>query len=270
MLDKLTYVNHLNETVTFGVPGILIDKNDVRDYEWNYNSQYNQITGFNRNNAKKKLPVLIYGSNRNTIANRMFEVIEKDVLANTPGKLYSGDYYLPGFFYGSSKKDYNNPNFLRVTLTFVTNQTKWIKGQRYIYRLGESQESGIGVDYPFDYPFDYGSPVDIKNLVNTGFVPSNFIIQIYGPVANPSVVIGGDVHKVNVTLLSNEYLVIDSINKTIVKTARNGTKTNEFYHRDIGNYVFEKIKNGSNSVVINPACNVDITVLEERSEPAWT
>lgn len=269
MLDRLTYINHLNESISFGIGNILIDKNDIRDYEWTYNSQYNKITGFNRAISKKKLPVLIYGSERNATANRLFEVIEKDVLANKSGKLYSGDYYLPGFFYGSAKKDYNDKRFLKLTLTFVSTQNKWINSRSYVFRSWEETESE-GLDYPFDYPFDYASPIDIKNLTNTGFVPSNFIIQVYGPAINPSVMIGGDIHKVNITLDTNEYLTIDSVAKTVVKTARNGNKTNEFYNRDLDHYIFEKIKVGNNSVVIQPECNVDIAVLEERSEPAWT
>ena len=270
MLDKLTYVNHLNESVVFGENHILIDKNDFRNYEWAYNSQYNKIMGFKRSTSKKTLPVLVYGDDRNTIANRLFEVIEKDVLANKPGKIYAGDYYLTGYFYASQKNDYNDKRFLKVNLTFITTQTKWVNSKSYVFRSYESPVGEDGFDYPFDYPFDYGSPINTQNLINQGFVPSNFIITIYGAVENPTVSIGGDVHKVNVTLGNNEYLTIDSVNKTIVKTARNGSKINEFMNRDLEHYVFEKIKSGSNSVVVNPPCNVDITVLEERSEPAWT
>lgn len=268
MLDKLTYVNHLNESVSFGARNILIDKNNLRDYEWSYNSQYDKITGFKRGVSKRKLPVLIYGEQRNSIANRMFEIMEKDILANTPGKLYSGDYYLQGYFYGSTKTDYNDKRFLKLTLNYISTQTKWIYSKKHMFGQRGSNESGLG--YPFDYPFDYSSPVNAQTFINTSFVPSNFIIQVYGPVTNPSVIIGGNVHKINVEVQVNEYLTIDSLNKNAVKTARDGSKTNVYPNRDLGSYLFEKIKNGSNSVVISPPCAVDITILEERSEPAWT
>lgn len=269
MLDTLTYINHLNEAVTFGVGDILIDKNDVRDYEWSYNPQYNRILGFKRQITKKTLPVLIYGANRNETANRLFEIIEKDVLANQSGRLYSGNYYLSGFFYGSRKESYNDARFLRTKLTFVTTQTRWIYSKTYVFRTWDGGED-TGFDYPHDYPIAYGSPISIQNLTNTGFVPSNFLIRVYGPVQNPSVIIGGDVHRVYCTLMASEYLEIDSINKTIIKTAANGNKSNQFLHRDLDHYVFEKIKSGVNTVSVVPPCSVDITILEERSEPAWT
>ncbi len=270
MLEKITYTNHLNESVVFGENGILISRNDVRDYEWGYNSQYNKITGFKRTVTKKTVPVLIYGENRNTLANHLFEVIEKDVLAGKNGRLIIGDYYMEGYFYGSKKSYYNDPRFLKFNLTFITTQNKWINGKTYVFRPDSIETGGDGLDYPFDYPHNYGSPIGVQNLINTNFVPSNFVIEIYGPASNPSVIIGGDVHRVYCTLQDNEYLTIDSLNKTITKTTINGTKVNQFYNRDIENYVFEKVKTGENSVIITPSCNVSITLLEERSEPAWT
>lgn len=270
MFDKLTYINHLNESIVFGENGILIDKNDIRDYEWNYNSQYQKIAGFTQKISKKKLPVLIYGDKK-TIANRLLEVIEKDVLANEPGKLYAGNYYLSGYFIASAKTDYNRKDILKLTLTFVCNGSNWINSSSYVFRTwdeGEEQELGLG--YAYDYPYDYTSPISTQNFRNLGFMPANFIINIYGPVVNPSVIISGHVHSVNIALAANEILTINSVDKTIVKTDAQGRKTNQYANRDLDHYVFEKIPAGLNTLVVNPVCNVDITVLEERSEPAWT
>ncbi len=269
MLEKLTYINHLNERIVFGEGDILIGKNDMRDYEWNYETQYNKVLGFRRTITEKRLPVLVFGDNRVQTANRMFEIIEKDILAGKPGKLYAGNYYLAGYFNASEKETYNDRRFYKTTLKFVTTQRRWIYSRSFLFREDAAPQSG-SLDYPHEYPFDYVSSSDIKNFTNTAFVPSDFIIKAYGPVTNPSVIINGDVHKVFCELRSNEYLEINAMEKTITRTTASGATVNEFANRDTQHYIFEKIPTGECNVVITPTCNVDITILEERSEPAWT
>ena len=269
MFEKLTYINHLNEEIVFGEGNILVSRNDIRDYEWGYETRYNKVLGFKRGISQKSLPVLVFGENKTAIANRMFEVIEKDLLAGKAGKLYVGDYYLSGYFNASRKKDYNDKYYLKTTLKFVTTQYHWIHESTFIFREGGGGSTSGLLDYPHPYPFDYVSNTDIKNFTNTGFVPSDFIIRIYGSVTNPSVIINGDVHRVYCELRGNEYLDINSMDKTIIRTTGSGAKVNEFANRDTQSYIFEKIPTGDCSVVINPTCNVDITLLEERSEPAW-
>lgn len=38
MLEQLKYVNHLGEVIEFGKKGTFANSNDLRDYEWTYDS----------------------------------------------------------------------------------------------------------------------------------------------------------------------------------------------------------------------------------------
>lgn len=126
-MDKMKYINSKGETVSFGDGNILLDNNDVRDYEWSFNSLYKKIVGFERKTSKRKLKVLIYGKDARSTADIISGIFEADIEATKPGRLYIGDYYCNGYIYGSTKKDYNKDGILLLELKFVTDESKWIK-----------------------------------------------------------------------------------------------------------------------------------------------
>ena len=84
MLDKFYYLNNFGEKINFGMDGIYACYNDLRDYEWSYESSNNIITGFIRGIKTKKLPVIfLSGSGEKTrkLRNKAYEIAEKDILA---------------------------------------------------------------------------------------------------------------------------------------------------------------------------------------------
>lgn len=268
MYEHLKYVNHLNEVVEFGKGNILVNRNDFRDYEWNFATQYQKLSAFNKQPSKKNLPFLIFGANAKATANKVHEILEKDILAIVPGRLYSGEFYLRGYFYASSKSEYLRGDVFRGNLLFVTDQNFWIKEDKYVFRLSDEEIQG-GHGYDYGYPYDYSSSVNVQNLYNTGFMDTNFEMVVYGPVTNPILTVSGHSYAVEVDLLANEYLTINSADKTIIRTTARGEKVNEFSHRNLENYVFQKMPAGVNRVVTNAPFNYDITLLLERSEPLW-
>lgn len=266
MLEKLKYINHLNEEVVFGEKGLIVGTNDLRNFVWSYNSQFSKIQSFAKKIVKKTLPFVIYGGSE--FANRTFETFEKDVLAGKAGRLYIGDYYIKGYFCESKKSVYHN-GIIKGTLSFVTDQNSWIKETDYTFRMNdETLQQGLG--YSYDYPYDFTPMVNVQGLNNTSFTPCEFIMTMFGPAKNPTININGSPYHVDVELLDNEYLVINSYEKTIVKVDTKGNKSNEFHNRDIDNYVFKKIDTGDNKITTNQDMDYNITLLLERSEPAWT
>ncbi len=269
MYEHFKYVNHLNEVVEFGKGNILVNQNDFRNYEWNFSTQYQKLSAFNKQPSKKNLPFLIFGPDTRATANKMHEIFEKDILAIIPGKLYCGDFYLRGYFYSSNKSEYLRKDVMRGSLQFITDQNFWIKEDKYLFRLSDEAAQG-GHGYDYGYPYDYASSVNVQDLYNTGFIDTNFEMVIYGPVSQPVITVSGHSYEVNVNLIANEYLTINSADKTIVRTTARGEKVNEFSHRSLDSYVFQKMPKGVNKVVTNAPFNYDITLLLERSEPVWT
>ncbi len=275
MLERLKYKNHVNEVFEFGKDGIFVDTNDLRDYEWSVSTKGRRISAFDYAIANKSLPITIICPTveESTAAkNRLYEVVEKDVLAQQHGQVILGDYYMKCFITKSKKDEYlTNKRHLKLTLTLTTDFPFWTKETKFSY--GAVEDVGAVqpfLDYPMDFQYDYFSDMTTKAAKNTGFVPSNFKLVIYGACVNPSVSIADHVYQVNCIVGEGEYLTIDSSAKKIYLTARDGTTSNRFNNRNRSSYVFEKIPPGQNFVSWNGEFGFDVILLEERSEPKWT
>lgn len=269
MRDVFKYINHKGEVINLGSGNIIVNSNSLRDYEWSYSTARKGISAFKRKSAGKSFPCIVYGPSRNSIANRIFEVFEKDVLANEPGTLYYGEYYIKGYMFASKKSDYSNNGSLKLNISFIAETGGWVKETKYIYRKSDvSEERGLG--YKYDYPYDFLSSLNTQNLYNLSFVDQDMKIVIYGHIKTPSLIIGGHLYEVDVEIYRNEYLTIDTKEKTVVKTTATGQIVNLFSKRNIDSYIFQKIKPGENTVIpSSDEMQFDIILLDERSEPKW-
>lgn len=268
MIEKIIYENHQKERIVFGEAGLFVNENALRDFTWNITSKNDRISSFSKKITKISLPVVILDDV--ALANRIFEVMEKDVLAEQYGRFYIGDYYLQCYCTGSKKKDYlKKKGMLNLTLDFQTDKPMWFKETEFVYPIVGTMDAGF-LDYPHDYPYDFCAQVDTKEVNNSNFVASDFVMRIFGYVQNPTVYIAGHAYTVNVAVDTGEYLTIDSSNKTIVLTKQDGTKVNCFNARNKESYVFKKIDTGSSILTLSTPFLLSITLLAERGEPLWT
>lgn len=274
MLERLKYKNHLNEVVDFGKDGIFVNTNDLHDYEWTVTKKSDRIAAISKGITTKKLPIVIIcdtEENGTAARNRLMEVVEKDVLAFSPGQIILGDYFFKCYVTKSEKKNYLvTKRWMEVTLTLTSDFPYWIKEK--VIPFGASSTTGTSGedDFPYDYPFDYMESSNSSPVNNTNFVASNFRLRIYGACTNPAIIIGNHTYKVNCTVNAGEYLTIDSTTKQIYITGVDGSVTNVFNMRDRGSYIFEKIPVGMNTVAWGGNYGFDLILLEERSEPKWT
>lgn len=272
MLEKIRYKNHVNEIIDMGTGTIFVNENDLHDFSWSVTSKNDRISAFKKGIVKKTIPLQIVCESEAEgieIRNRIFEIMEKDVLAMQHGRFIIGDYYLKCYVTGSKKSEYlKNKGMMSVSLTVQTDYPEWVKETITTFNYGAGTQ-GTNLDYNNDFPYDYTSNLLGQMLENTSFKESNFIINIYGASTNPKVTIAGHDYEVNVTFAANEYLTINSIDKTIVLTKTDGTKVNCFNLRNRNSYIFEKIPAGTNLVGANGNFKFDITLLDERGEPKW-
>lgn len=276
MLEQLKYKNHVNEVFEFGKDGIFVDMNELHDYEWTVTKKGNRISSLDYAISKRKLPVVIIcDTEAKGIAarNKLMEVVEKDVLAMKHGRIIIGDYYFRCFVTKSQKKNYlTTKRWMEITLTLTTDFPYWVKESTMQFgnRLPSEVSVGKNLDFAHDLPYDFYSGFNMRDLVNTGFVGTNFKIIIYGTATNPAVFIGGHEYGVNCDIGENEYLTIDSLSKQVYLTGNTGEITNKFNDRNKDSYIFEKIPPGSNPVSWTGDFGFDIILMEERSEPKWT
>lgn len=271
MIEKLQYINHQNEVLDFGENGLYVAENDLRNYRWKPMIQNNKISGFKKEITSKLLPIIIKTENDGVLLkNRLFEIFEKDVIANTPGKIVINGYYLKCFITDNTKSDYMlENNRLKTKVNLTTDFPWWVKESVTKFNYAPSNIKGTNLDYNRDYPYDYASNMLTTALNNTNFVPSNFRLIIYGPCEDPAITIAGHLYKVKTSIASNEFVVIDSTEKTIIKTLADGKKENCFNNREKTSYVFEKIPTGRLNVSSSADFKFDVILLEERSEPKW-
>lgn len=275
MLERLKYKNHIGEVFESGAGGIFVNTNDLRNYEWAVTTKGNRITAMDYSVGTKTLPVIIAcESEADGIAarNRLFEITEKDVLAMQHGRIIIGDYYFKCFVTKSEKSSYlTSKRSMALDLTLTSDHPYWVKETTFVFRkLNDGGLAGRMLDYSFDYPLDYTPTTGSWEINNTGFVGSNFRMIIYGACVDPAVYISGHKYQVNCTVAAGEYLTIDSIAKTVTLTAVDGSVMNKFNDRNRDSYIFEKIQAGTNRVLWEGDFGIDITLLEERSEPKWT
>lgn len=283
MLEKITFMNHINEQLVFGgTDGLYANYSDLHDYAWSYTSENNRISSFTMGIVKKSIPIVICCSSEAqgiSLKNKLMEYAEKDVLANQHGKIIIGDYYLKCFITGSKKGKYLiSDGYMTATLTVTTDYPKWVKESTASFRTSgtvvidgtTTTATKRNFDYNFDFPFDYTSEMKNKTLNNTGFVGTNFKLIIFGAAVNPAVHIAGHTYKVNCEVQAGEHLTIDSLSKTVILTRVDGTEVNEFNHRNRASYIFKEIPSGNNAVTWDGDFGFDVVLLEERSEPKWT
>ena len=274
MLERFDYINSFNETLEFGKDRLFVNENDLRDFAWNITSKNDRISGFKKGIVSKTIPVILKCDSEAEgidLRNRLFEVFEKDVLTNKHGKIYIGDYYLRCFITGSKKSNYLiHKGYMVVSLTVRTDLPEWVKETRSYHSFQTGDVSDF-LDYSYDFPYDYKKQTINANVINESFASSNFVLRIIGKIANPTLYIGGHKIAVNVIVNENEYLTIDSMNKTIVLTEEDGNEVNCFNDRCRDSYVFEKIPAGASEVMtVGEPFDFELTLFEERSEPKWT
>ena len=268
MLDRIKYVNSVNEEIDFGTDGIYISSNDFRNYEWSYNSRYSKIIGFQTKIAKKKLPVTIEGEDANEIANRIFEVIDKDIRNSKPGKVIINDYEMKGYFFASEKKRYLQKGIVKFDLSFVSDNPSW-KKESAPYHFNVQETAAKGLDYNHDFAYDFTSTLYTAQLANPNYTGTDFKLFICGPTVNPIVQIGENTYSVAVNIEVNEYLVIDSVEKTVKVVKADGSTSNAFGSRDKDYNIFAPIAPGANNVSWGSDFSFDVVLIEMRSEPRW-
>ena len=278
MLENFIYENHLGQRFVGLENGVYINGNDLRDYQWSFDTINGRISRFYRKTTNRKLPLTVIcktGDEAVSAKNRLLEIAEADIEAMIPGKIIIGEYYTKGYITESSKSHYMvNRRYCKNDLTFTSenDDSMWYREETHVFLPGSrtQEANGTGTDYPYDYSYDFATSQAVNRIVCDSVRASAFRLKIYGQVTNPAVTINGHTYAVNGTVSKGETLLIDSIAKTITLTTAMGTKINWFDKRNRESYIFQPIHSGINNVSCNGSFGFDLTVIEKRSEPKWT
>lgn len=276
MLEKIKHINSNGEEFDFTKHGIFIDYNNLRDYEWTYETINNRIIGFSKEIVTKTIPIIFSKSDINgkSIKDKIIEHFESDI-----NKVLYGYFELNGYkfyCYCTAVKftEYLiNQRFARCELSFTSDVSYWIKEERFTFVSAATPTEGHDSKrYPHTYSYHYRPRIGQSVLYSQLSMPAHYQIIIYGPVTNPSISIGSNVYQVSVELLANEYLVIDYSNtgtRTITVYHQDGQSEDKFGARSKQFSVFTKIQPGRQPVLWSGDFAFDIVLFDERSQPKW-
>lgn len=271
---EIYYINHSGEKIYLDrKPYYMTQEADILDYEWTYDKKYSTIYNLHKEITEKNITIAIVGNDLDDLQekiNKLFSIMEKDCVDGESGRLYYGEYFIDCIFIESSKESqYIGKNKKVLTFKVVKKSKSWLKeNSTSLVYVEKQDETGHG--YPYGYEYDYLIGFGCSSLIkNTHFIPCDFVLEIKGYAAEPSVTIGENTYKVNVVVNKGETLVINTKKKTITLVKTNGAVINYFSVRDRTRYFWQKIQPGQNTVYWNGEYDMVITLLEERSEPIW-
>lgn len=269
MLEKFTYTNHKQESISLGDPasGIFANANDVRDYDWNHDASNDIIYQFKKGIVTKTIPFVI--PNKGNIRNTLYEIVEKDVIAGVKGSLADRNgYKLKCNIVGIKNIEYLQ-KWYSGDLALVTDDPVWRKETLYTI-LPQAQGSEF-LRYPHPYAYDYLNSLIARNVYIHAPFPVDFRMVIYGPATNPAINIGTNSYVINQTITQGQYIILNAEEKkkTITLVGIDGSETNIFTKRDKSVDVFKPIQPGNNLTSWNGNFGFDVFAIEKRSEPLW-
>lgn len=258
-------------------PYKMLTSTNLFDYTWDYSSQGSsnpRISQVQKNMVSKDISVIVSGKTKQEYLKNLenlLEVIDSDIVNLNKGRLYVGKSYLQCYFVQSKKPDkYLNVKQTTLSLSIISEKGMWIFERKKSFTKMTSEAFIVdGLDYSYDYSFDYANSLVNQKIVNDNYAASDFEMIIYGSCENPAVSIGTHTYEINTTLITGEYLVINSVTKKIYKVKNNGEKVNLFNVRGRDFYIFQKIPVGIMAVTWNGGFGFDINLLSERGEPKW-
>lgn len=219
------------------------------------------------------------------MASAMYDIKEEE-----PGRLIIDDWYMPCWLNSfSTDADYGNIGVM-LSMGVLSRRPYWHRSHSRSFvrqETGGSVVEEIDDERNYNRNYAYNYPKTTHSTIGGGTVSKvvspalcDVRITFEGPVLNPSIRIGSNTYAVNVDVPAGSVLVIDSTAKgergrSIYVKDSKGSQINVFGKRarglqGSGNYVFERVKPGEQSVAIASSCGVTLELIECREWLPWS
>lgn len=246
----------------------------VRADSWDYKAGYRDLSYAARKARKETVTVATLDL---AAADALRLAADADLASMTPGTLDFDGWSQRCYIAGIEAKAVTVGAAV-VELEVVLLDGAWRKKDFYEFRPGAGSGT-VGVGHGYDYGYAYGYPYSeetSREIEVDSIVASPFRIIVYGPAVRPSVTVGGNRYQVSTDVPDGGYLLIDSIEGTVTKAAKNGYKTNALPDAVLGggvgsgSYIFEDIPAGTSAVSYDGSFGWDLEVYREDGAVPWT
>lgn len=204
----------------------------------------------------------------------MRHAFDSDVAAGKPGVLVSGEWSIRSYVV-KSEPSLISKNIVHLDLTVVLADGTWRRKRTAQFTPSSASAAG-GLNYPHNHLHNYSPQRTLASVVNDSTTASDVIITVYGPAANPYVVIGDNRYQVDASVPAGGYMVIDGVEKSIKVVASNGDTSDVFdagvrgSGKGSGEYVFEKLPPGYRQISWANGFGFDLVWFEEEGELPWS
>lgn len=246
----------------------------VRADSWDYKAGYRDLSYAARRARKETVTVAMLDL---AAADALRLAADADLASMTPGTLDFDGWSQRCYIAGIEAKAVTGGAAV-VELEAVLLDGVWRKKDSYEFRPGTGSGT-VGIGHGYDYGYAYGYPYSeetSREIEVDSIVASPFRIIVYGPAVRPSVTVGGNRYQVSTDVPDGGYLLIDSIEGTVTKVAKNGYKTNALPDAVLGggvgsgSYIFEDIPAGTSAVSYDGSFGWDLEVYREDGAVPWT
>lgn len=273
MSMNLHYVSSTGQAFDLKVGHLRTRTADFHNYTWlprGITQQYGEkVYRFDREPVTYSALISVFGSlkERREYLNLLHAAFENDIRTLTPGQIQHGLDSIDCFITFSSTY-YEDP-FTQNEILIYCPYPFWTRSTTHRMTIPEEFEYSY-LDFPYDFQYDYkGTLAGYEVIDNSAVAPAEWIMTIKGPAASPMVYIDDMVIGVYATIGTDEEIVINSKDKTVVKIGNNGMETNLFNSRYKASSIFQQLTSGSHSVMWSGYFEFVLDVFEERSEPLW-
>lgn len=247
----------------------------LRTHAWEVELAAHGIDSASLNASSVQLEATCADLNVLDVAGELFDADVKAV-ASSRSKADSGLLTVDGWsqtaLVTGIEPSYDPPGPAKYTLTVALLDGLWRKRDDVQHFWSDALQPGLDLDYPHDYM----PTTRNASVVNSAVPAMPFEMVIYGPVSEPSITMGGNTYELHMDIPSGAYVTINSVEgqRSIVMTAENGDLTNVFAKGErgtgmgSGSYIFEPLPSGEHQVQWK-GFGFDLTVIRERSVPAW-
>lgn len=274
MASNLAYIGFKGDRVELDGPLVYVGTAlGIRGRQWSYTLGRRGISNQARVAREAELTADFLTLDAADAARR---IMDFDVGAGTPGKLVTPDGWEQRAYVVEQSPSDRYHGWVRADLKLLLLDGVWRKLVVGAYGTGGKGDD-YGKAYSYGYMYDYAPP-DNASVVNVDSPTScPMRLVIYGHVENPEITIGGNLYRFDVEVPTGGYLVVDTRPDPSVTLHDSSGRTSDVFgcaHRGsgegCGEYAFERLKPGANTIDWDNSFGFDLGVYLEEGEIPWT
>ena len=275
---SIWYENSAGDIIRFDRPPILLQSTGLFDWQWTISAYDRALRDGGRAVAARRpvqdrsLALDVFSDSKedhDAAIDRLHDVLEYDLCALTPGRLWINDRYVRCFACASAKSfDRDWTTYSVVSLTLRLFSPAWVREETVTVLPAASQSGSADKKYPGKYPYKYSEGGSVARFVNGSSGDAPMIIRIFGPCSNPSVYVGDNEYSVNTDVAQGDYVIIDQCAKSIQRVSQGGERTGIFNLRKKSTDIFRHAPPGPLTVSCSGQFACEVTFLTQRSQPA--